>query len=131
MNEADLNQSAELFGRYYPEYAAQMRIAAATARIPLGRSRRPDHAHRRPGPGSPPNTSPSAARRHRALKPDLRFPYHQADCTAWPNGSVAICRVTTMRPLGGSARIVAAIRGSFPARQREGASPSGLHRPGG
>ena len=32
--EADLNQSGELFGRYCPERAAQMRIAAATARIP-------------------------------------------------------------------------------------------------
>jgi uncharacterized protein len=30
----DLDQSAELFGRYYPERAAQMRVAAATARTP-------------------------------------------------------------------------------------------------
>jgi hypothetical protein len=29
---SDLDRSAELFGRYYPERAAQMRIAAATAR---------------------------------------------------------------------------------------------------
>jgi uncharacterized protein len=31
---SNLDQSAELFGRYYPERAAQMRIAAATARTP-------------------------------------------------------------------------------------------------
>lgn len=31
---SDLDQSAELFGRYYPERAAQMRVAAATARTP-------------------------------------------------------------------------------------------------
>jgi uncharacterized protein len=31
---SDLDQSAELFGRYYPERAAKMRIAAATARTP-------------------------------------------------------------------------------------------------
>ena len=31
---SDLNRSAELFGRYYPERAAQMRIAADTARTP-------------------------------------------------------------------------------------------------
>lgn len=31
---SDLGQSAEVFGRYYPERAGQMRIAAATARVP-------------------------------------------------------------------------------------------------
>jgi uncharacterized protein len=31
---SDLDQSAELFGTYYPERAAQMRIAAATGRTP-------------------------------------------------------------------------------------------------
>ncbi|WP_326613299.1 nucleotidyltransferase [Streptomyces scopuliridis] len=31
---SDLNESAELFGRYYPERADQMRIAAATGRTP-------------------------------------------------------------------------------------------------
>ncbi|MQA09129.1 MAG: nucleotidyltransferase [Pseudonocardiaceae bacterium] len=31
---SDLNESAELFGRYYPERAQQMRFAAATARTP-------------------------------------------------------------------------------------------------
>ena len=31
---SDLTRSAEVFGRYYPERAAQMRLAAATARTP-------------------------------------------------------------------------------------------------
>jgi predicted nucleotidyltransferase len=31
---SDLDRSAELFGRYYPERASQMRVAAATARTP-------------------------------------------------------------------------------------------------
>jgi uncharacterized protein len=31
---SDLDRSAELFGRYYPERIAQMRIAAATGRNP-------------------------------------------------------------------------------------------------
>lgn len=31
---SDLEKSAEAFGRYYPERAGQMRIAAATARVP-------------------------------------------------------------------------------------------------
>ena len=31
---SDLDRSAELFGRYYPERAAQMLVAAATARTP-------------------------------------------------------------------------------------------------
>ncbi|MFI1395859.1 nucleotidyltransferase [Streptomyces sp. NPDC020681] len=31
---SDLNESAEAFGHYYPEHAEQMRVAAATARIP-------------------------------------------------------------------------------------------------
>jgi hypothetical protein len=31
---SDLAESAEIFGRYYPERVGQMRIAAATGRVP-------------------------------------------------------------------------------------------------
>ncbi|MFJ9623003.1 hypothetical protein [Streptomyces sp. NPDC101181] len=31
---SDLNASAELFGRYYPQHADQMRTAATIARVP-------------------------------------------------------------------------------------------------
>jgi uncharacterized protein len=31
---SDLDQSAEVFGRYYPDRAEQMRIAAITGRVP-------------------------------------------------------------------------------------------------
>jgi uncharacterized protein len=31
---SDLDESAELFGRYYPEHADQMRIAATISRTP-------------------------------------------------------------------------------------------------